>query len=96
MDVAKDIHVGKISPEVFVISYTTDPVSGKPVTLNNRGLAALVESGKFPQHAIHVPYEHVPKHLVEDIRDRPPSRSINITQNKDGSGLVKTIGCKKN
>ncbi|PQQ23210.1 hypothetical protein C6H64_22950 [Photorhabdus luminescens] len=95
LDVANDIKVGKISPDTFVISYTIDPATGKPVTLNNRGLAAIVESGKFPQSAIYVPYEHVPKHLVADILDRPPSRSIDITHNKDGSGLVKTIGCKK-
>ena len=92
LDVAEDIRMGRISPDTFVISYTTDPITGKAVTLNNRGLAALVESGKFPQHAIYVPYEHVPKHLVEDIKYRPPSRSINITRNKDGTGLVKTIG----
>jgi RHS repeat-associated protein len=94
LDVASDIKAGKISPDTFVISYTIDPATGKPVTLNNRGLAAIVESGKFPQSAIYVPYEHVPKHLVADILDRPPSRSIDITQNKDGSGLVKTISCK--
>ena len=69
-----------------------DPATGKAVTLNNRGLAALVEAGKLPQNAIYVPYEHVPKHLVEDIRYRLPSRSIDITRNKDGTGLVKTIG----
>ncbi|WP_202924723.1 hypothetical protein [Photorhabdus bodei] len=95
LDVANDIKVGKIIADIFVISYTIDPATGKPVTLNNRGLAAIVESGKFPQSAIYVPYEHVPKHLVADILDRPPSRSIDITHNKDGSGLVKTIGCKK-
>ncbi|GKV91648.1 hypothetical protein PEC301619_36300 [Pectobacterium carotovorum subsp. carotovorum] len=92
LDVAKDIKVGRISSDTFVISYTTDPITGKPVTLNNRGLAALVESGKFPQNAVHVPYEHVPKHLVEDIKNRPPSQSINITRNKDGSGFVKKVG----
>ncbi|MFP1774405.1 RHS repeat-associated core domain-containing protein, partial [Lonsdalea quercina] len=92
LDVANDIKAGRISPDTFVISYTIDPVTGKPVTLNNRGLAALVESGKFPQNAIRVPYEHVPKHLVEDIKNRPPSQSISITRNKDGSGFVKKIG----
>ncbi len=92
LDVAADIKSGKISPDTFVISYTRDPATGKAVTLNNRGLAALVEAGKLPQNAIYVPYEHVPKHLVEDIRYRAPSRSINITRNKDGTGLVKAIG----
>ncbi|WP_193493197.1 hypothetical protein [Photorhabdus bodei] len=57
LDVANDIKVGKIIADIFVISYTIDPATGKPVTLNNRGLAAIVES-------------------------------------KDGSSLVKTIGCK--
>ncbi|BBV08047.1 RHS repeat-associated core domain-containing protein [Providencia stuartii] len=94
LDVANDIKVGHISPDTFVISYTIDPATGKPVTLNNRGLAAIIESGKYPQHAIYVPYEKVPKHLVKDILDRPPSRSISITQNKDGSGLNKIICCK--
>ncbi|KGA26804.1 hypothetical protein KS43_22685 [Pectobacterium odoriferum] len=92
LDVANDIKAGRISPDAFVISYTTDPITGKSVTLNNRGLAALVESGKFPHNAIHVPYEHVPKHLVEDIKNRQPLQSINITRNKDGSGIVKRIG----
>ena len=91
-DVASDMKAGKISPDTFVISYTIDPVSGKPVTLNNRGLAAIVESGKQPTHAILVPYEEVPPHLVADIKTRPPSRSIAVTQNKDGTGFVRRVG----
>ena len=94
LDVANDIKAGRISPDAFVISYTIDPATGKPVTFNNRGLAAIIESGKYPQHAIYVPYEYVPKHLVKDILDRPPSRSISITQNKDGTGFNKIICCK--
>ena len=92
LDVANDIKAGKISPNELVISYTVDPNSGKAVTLNNRGLAAIVESGKNPSHAIFVPYEHVPPHLVADIKNRPPSRSIAITKNKDGTGLLKKVG----
>lgn len=90
-DVAADLRAGRISPDVFEISYTIDPRSGKPVTLNNRGFAALVESGKRPAHAILVPYDDVPPHLVEDIKSRPPSRSINVTENKDGTGLLRVI-----
>ena len=90
-DVASDLSAGNMSPDEFVISYTTDPKTGKAVTLNNRGLAALSESGKFPTHAIHVPYDDVPKHLVSDIKNRPPSKSINVTGNKDGSDFRRTI-----
>lgn len=95
-DVAADIRAGVISPESFVISYTIDPISGKAVTLNNRGLAALVEGGKFPESAIYVPYENVPKHLVKDIQNREPKLSIDVTQNKDGSSYDRTIttSCK--
>lgn len=90
-DVAADISAGRINPDTFVISYTIDPVSGKPVTLNNRGLAALAEAGKYPSHAIYVPYEKVPRHLVKDILVRPPSTSIDVTGNKDGSDYRRTI-----
>ncbi|WP_230199408.1 hypothetical protein [Bacillus ndiopicus] len=40
LEVAKDISLGKINPNELLISYTTDPLTGKSVTLNNRGLAA--------------------------------------------------------
>ncbi|MFY0519817.1 hypothetical protein [Lysinibacillus sp. UGB7] len=74
-----------------MISYTIDPATGKAVTLNNRGLATLVEGGKFPDNAIFVPYDKVPSHLVADIKNKPPSTTISITKNKDGSGLVKNV-----
>ncbi|WP_432702810.1 RHS repeat domain-containing protein [Lysinibacillus sphaericus] len=91
LDVAKDISLGRINPNEFLISYTIDPATGKVVTLNNRGLATLAEGGKFPEHAIFVPYDKVPSHLVADIKNRPPSKTISITKNKDGSGLVKNV-----
>ncbi|WP_317125568.1 RHS repeat-associated core domain-containing protein [Flavobacterium columnare] len=90
-DVANDLSTGKLDPNEFIISYTKDPQSGKFVTLNNRGLAALSESGKFPNSSIYVPYEKVPKHLVADIKTRPPLKTIDVTLNKDGSGLLRTI-----
>ncbi|XKY24328.1 RHS repeat-associated core domain-containing protein (plasmid) [Pseudomonas sp. JZ134] len=94
-DVAQDIRSGKINPNIFTISYTIDPASGKAVTINNRGLAALVEAGKFPDHAILIPYDKVPKHLVSDIKNRSPMKTISVTKNKDGSGLIRKIGsCK--
>ncbi|KUF34088.1 RHS repeat domain-containing protein [Lysinibacillus sp. F5] len=91
LEVAKDISLGSINPNDFLISYTIDPATSKVVTLNNRGLAALAEGGKFPEHAIFVPYDKVPSHLVADIKNRPPSKTISITKNKDGSGLVKNV-----
>ncbi|MCP1359037.1 hypothetical protein [Aneurinibacillus migulanus] len=66
----------KINPNEFLISYTIDPATGKAVTLNNRGLAALVEGGKFPDNVIFVPYDKVPSHFVADIKNRPPSTTI--------------------
>ncbi|MEN7550091.1 RHS repeat-associated core domain-containing protein [Rapidithrix thailandica] len=95
-DVSSDIKAGKIDPNVMVISYTVDPATGKNVTLNNRGLAAIVESGKTPDMTIKVPYDRVPPHLVADIKNRPPSKTINITKNKDGSGFLKKVNssCK--
>ena len=91
LDVASDIKLGKIDPNVLPISYTIDPKTGVPVTLNNRGAAAIIESGKFPSHAVYVPYESVPAHLKADWKNKPPSSSINLTANKNGSGVVKTI-----
>ncbi|WP_234369566.1 RHS repeat-associated core domain-containing protein, partial [Paracidovorax avenae] len=93
LDVAADIKSGRIHPDEFVISYTIDPNSGKAVTLNNRGLAALAEGGKMPSNAVLVPYEKVPPHLVSDIKNRALSKTISITLNKDGSGLVKKVSC---
>ncbi|MED4732185.1 hypothetical protein P9597_29505 [Aneurinibacillus migulanus] len=81
----------KINSNEFLISYTIDPATGKAVTLNNRGLAALVEGGKFPDNVIFVPYDKVPSRFVADIKNRPPSTTISITKNKDGSGLVKNV-----
>lgn len=48
----------------------------------------MAEGGKFPEHAI---FDKVPSHLVADIKNRPPSKTISITKNKDGSGLVKNV-----
>ncbi|QTB12162.1 hypothetical protein J2B92_14785 [Lysinibacillus sphaericus] len=93
LDVAKDISLGRINPNEFLISYTIDPATGKVVTLNNRGLATLAEGGKFPEHAIFVPYDKVPSLLVADIKNRPPSKTISITKNKDGSGLKNVTNC---
>ncbi|SFD82683.1 RHS repeat domain-containing protein, partial [Paracidovorax konjaci] len=93
LDVGADIKSGRIHPNEFVISYTIDPNSGKAVSLNNRGLAALAEGGKMPSHAVFVPYDKVPPHLVSDIKNRPPSKTISITMNKDGSGLIKKVSC---
>jgi RHS repeat-associated protein len=90
--VAQEIKANVISPNELLISYTIDPKTGKAVTLNNRGLAAIIESGKRPTHAIFVPYEHVPPHLVKDIRNRPPSKSISMTHEKSGKGFIKKIG----
>ena len=94
-DVATDIKVGNIDPDVMVISYTVDPTTGKNVTLNNRGLAAIAESGKTPSMAIKVPFDKVPPHLVADIQNRPPSKTIAVTKNKNGSGFIRNItnGC---
>ena len=54
-------------------------------------MAALVESGKTPDMAVKVPYDKVPPHLVEDIKNRPPSKTIAVTKNKDGSGHIRNI-----
>ncbi len=96
-DVADDLKANKIDPNVFQISYTIDPTTGKAVTLNNRGLAALAESGKFPTNAILVPFDKVPPHLKSDFGlkgpsgDIVPSKTIAVTKNKDGSGLLRII-----
>ena len=90
-EVASDLRKGLISPDLFVISYTKDPLSGKFVTLNNRGLAALAEGGKRPQYAVFVPYEKLPSYLVSDIKSRASSLSINITEIKNGSGVLRTV-----
>lgn len=82
LEVAKDISLGRINPKEFLISYTIDPATGKVVTFNNWGLAALAEGGKFPEHAIFVPYNKVPSHLIADIKNRPSSKTITITKNK--------------
>lgn len=42
---------------------------------------------KTPTNAIFVPYNKVPKHLKTD----PPSRSINVTGNKNGSDYKHTV-----
>lgn len=94
-DVASDIASGELDPSKMVIAYTIDPDTGKAVTLNNRGLAALAEGGKMPEYAIKVPYEKAPPHLVADFKGKGPSKSINITENKDGSGFIRKItNCK--
>ena len=96
-DVASDMRAGDIDindTDNFLISYTVDPKTGKAVTLNNRGLAALAEADKYPSHAIKVPWDKVPPHLVEDIADRPPSKTIRVTANKDGSGFRRNVTCK--
>lgn len=85
-DVVEGLKNGNISPDEFVISYTKTP-RGEVVTLNNRGLAALTMADKSPELAIYVPYDKVPKHLKTD----PPSNSINVTGNKDGSDYKYTI-----
>ncbi|WP_167335971.1 RHS repeat-associated core domain-containing protein [Pseudomonas parafulva] len=91
LEVADDLKSGKLSPDKLLIAYTKDPVSGKFVTLNNRGLAAIVKSQKFPKHGIFVPYQHAPPQLTKDFKNKTPSRSINLTRNKDGSGFVTHI-----
>ena len=91
LDIASDIKLGKIDPNVLPISYTVDPKTGVPVTLNNRGTAAIIKSGKSPSHTVYVPYDHVPAHLKADWKNKPPSSSINLTTNKNGSGVVETI-----
>jgi hypothetical protein len=97
LEVASEINLGIINPNKFEIAYTIDPATGRAVTLNNRGLAALAEGGRFPENAILVPYEKVPSRFVKDILERPPSKTIPITKNKDGSGFIKavTMGCPK-
>ena len=90
-DVASEIRAAKIDPNVFQISYTIDPKTNLPVTLNNRGLAAVIDGGKFPDFAIYVPYDKAPQHLVSDWKDKSPSPSINLTKNKNGTDIVKTI-----
>ncbi|WP_082420913.1 MULTISPECIES: RHS repeat-associated core domain-containing protein [unclassified Pseudomonas] len=91
LDVADDLRTNKLSPDKLLIAYTKDPVSGKYVTLNNRGLAALVSANKYPKYAIFVPYQHAPPHLTKDFKNKPPSKSIDLTRNKDGSGLVTRV-----
>nr|WP_227554375.1 RHS repeat-associated core domain-containing protein [Acinetobacter lanii] len=88
-DVAKDLKNGKISPNEFVISYTVDPKTGKPITLNNRGLAALSEANVKPDNAILVPYDKAPRHLLKD----GASKDINVTTNKDGSAKLRSVSC---
>ena len=91
LDVADDLRNNRLSPEKLEIAYTKDPRSGKFVTLNNRGLAALMSANTYPKYAVFVPYEHAPAHLVKDFANRDPVRTINLTRNKDGSGLVATV-----
>ncbi|UVD80389.1 MULTISPECIES: hypothetical protein [Myroides] len=96
-DVGKDIAANRINPNIFLISYTVDPTTGKAVTLNNRGLAALSEGGKMPSDAIFVPFDKVPERLKKDFgllgysNEVVPSKSIAVTQNKDGTGLDRII-----
>ncbi|AEV97774.1 hypothetical protein A4D02_15985 [Niastella koreensis] len=88
--VGEAIGRGDLSPDVLVISYTKRP-TGEIVTLNNRGLAALTIAGKNPEYAVYVPFDKVPPHLKSD----PPSHSIDLTMNKDGSGFMeKVTRCK--
>jgi RHS repeat-associated protein len=91
--VGNDIAANRIDPNSLVIAYTIDPKTGVPVTLNNRGLAALSLGGKRPENAILVPYDKVPPHLVEDIKVRPPSRTISVTNNKDGTEEQYKVTC---
>ena len=93
-DVGKDVNHGAIDPNEFLISYTTDPKTGKIVTLNNRGLAALSIGERMPDHAIHVPYDKAPKHLVEDFKLRAPSKTISVTVDKAGREVVGQVTCK--
>ncbi|MEE7595541.1 RHS domain-containing protein [Acinetobacter baumannii] len=88
-EVAKDLKSGKVSANEFVISYTIDPKTGVPITLNNRGLAALSEANIKPDSAILVPYDKAPKHLLKD----GTSKTIDVTKNKDGSGKLRTVLC---
>ncbi|WP_407324151.1 RHS repeat-associated core domain-containing protein [Tenacibaculum maritimum] len=96
-DVVNDIKAGNIDPNEFLISYTKDPKTGKLVTLNNRGLAALSEAGKFPTDAIYVPHNEVPNRLLKDlggknpVGDILPSKQIAVTTDKAGKNILRTI-----
>ncbi|MDT8696977.1 hypothetical protein QUG84_06075 [Acinetobacter baumannii] len=88
-DVAKDLKSGKVSANEFVISYIIDPKTGVPITLNNRGLAAVSEANIKPDSAILVPYDKAPKHLLKD----GTSKTIEVTKIKDDSGELRTVLC---
>jgi RHS repeat-associated protein len=94
LDVGNDIKSGAIDPNEFLISYTTDPRTGKAVTLNNRGLAALSIGERMPDHAIHVPYDKAPPLLVKDFKLRAPSKTIPVTIDKSGRQVVGQVTCK--
>jgi RHS repeat-associated protein len=94
VDVGKDIKNGAIDPNEFLISYTTDPRTGKAVTLNNRGLDALSIGERMPDHAIHVPYDKAPPLLVKDFKLRAPSKTIPVTIDKAGREVVGQVTCK--
>lgn len=90
---ADDIKTGKVSPDIFEVSYTKLD-TGELVTLNNRSLETLEMAGKYPEYAIFVEYEKAGKHLVEDVglpshaKGSPvvPTDRIAVTANKDGLG----------
>ena len=90
-EVGNDIKNGIINPNEFLISYTVDPSTGKVVTLNNRGLAALSIGGKVPDNAIYVPYEKAPKHLVADFKHRSPSKTVSITAYIAGKEVLSQV-----
>ena len=98
-DVGADIAGGRLDPNVFVISYTRHPDTGDIITLNNRGLAAVSIGGKRPDHAIFIPFDRVPPHLVADVGltnplgDVVPARSIAITEDKAGTKIVGRADC---
>ena len=98
-DVAADLKSGKITPDQIQISCVRDPATGKLVTLNNRGLAALSDAGFKPTNVVEVPYSAKIQDLLDQritndspIIDSPlPGPSIPITPSQEDLEVVRVI-----
>ena len=98
--VVDELKNGSISVDEFLIRYTILP-DGRKVTLNNRGYAVLVLANKKPTKAVYIPYSEAPKSLLSDVdvlhpilKTKGGTKTIHITEQKSGNGLIQTINIK--
>jgi hypothetical protein len=98
-DVVAKLKSGALSPDQIQISVVRDPASGKLITLNNRGLAALSDAGLTPTNVVEVPYTDQVKDVLEQrltnespiIDSSLPGPSIPITPSLQDLTVIRII-----